>query len=81
MIPQKTSARKNFARNLRETRLSKGLSQEALASKSGLHRTYVGAVERGERNISIDNIERLASALDCSITDLLEEENNETTSR
>jgi transcriptional regulator with XRE-family HTH domain len=74
MIPQKSPSRLIFARNLRKTRLSCGLSQEALAIRSGLHRTYVGAVERGERNISIDNMERLATALNSSVIELLEEE-------
>jgi len=54
------SLRKSFATNLRRERLSLGLSQEDLAHMAGLHRTYVGLVERGECNISIDNIERLA---------------------
>lgn len=52
-----------------------GLSQEALADAAGLHRTYVGSVERGERNISIDNIDRLAIALNVSPASLLEKPN------
>ncbi len=71
MIPQNSSLRQRFADNLRKARLEKGLSQEALADLAGLHRTYIGSVERGERNISIDNIERLAEALGCRATDLL----------
>ena len=64
-------SRKIFARNLKEIRVKKRLSQEKLADIAGLHRTYVGSVERGERNISIDNMERLASALNITIQDLL----------
>ena len=71
MIPQNVSLRKKFAENLRKLRLAKGISQEALADLAGLHRTYIGSVERGERNISIDNIERLALALECDVKDFL----------
>lgn len=52
--------------------MAKGISQEKLAELSSLHRTYVGGVERGERNISLLNLTRLAQALEVSITDLVE---------
>jgi transcriptional regulator with XRE-family HTH domain len=69
-----SDARKVFASRLRQIRQLKGLSQEELADMAGLHRTYVGSVERSERNISIDNIERLANALEVDIIELLTEE-------
>lgn len=65
------TSRMIFARNLRNSRKRKGLSQEKLAELSNLHRTYVGSVERGERNISLDNMERLANALGVNLADLL----------
>lgn len=71
---QKQIARQTFAANLRRLRLDAGLSQEAFAEKCGLHRTYIGCVERGEKNISIDNIERIANALGCSMADLVSRE-------
>ena len=66
------TARLRFARLLRSERLARGISQEALAELAGLHRTYVGSVERGERNITVDNMEALAKALDLDIGDLLQ---------
>lgn len=65
------SARVVFAENLRKARKELGLSQEELAELSGLHRTYVGSVERGERNVSIDNMELLARAVECTLPSLL----------
>lgn len=67
------SARQLFARNLREARSGLGLSQEELAEIAGLHRTYIGSVERAERNISVDNMEQLARALKKTVVDLLTE--------
>ena len=52
-----------FGNRVRELRKKKGLSQEGRALESGLDRSYVGGVERGERNISLENIEKLAKAL------------------
>jgi transcriptional regulator with XRE-family HTH domain len=69
---QKTSARFIFAANLRRIRKLHGISQEKLAELANLHRTYIGSVERGERNITIDNMERLARALGVTIQALLE---------
>ena len=64
-------ARLAFAEELRRVRTGKGLSQEALAELCGLHRTYVGSVERGERNIAIDNMERIAIALKTPLREFL----------
>lgn len=61
-----------FGSRVRLLRKRKGLSQEQLALRCGLDRTYVGGVERGERNISICNIEKIARALDGSIKDLFD---------
>lgn len=68
-----STIREVFASNLKRLRLAKGLSQEKLAERAGLHRTYVGSVERAERNISIDNIELLAHALQVTVAELLKE--------
>lgn len=65
------NGRKIFARNMKNARQRAGVSQEELAELAGLHRTYIGSVERCERNISIDNIERIAIALSLKIADLL----------
>ena len=53
-----------FAENVRRRRLELGLSQEALAERAGVHRTYIGMLERSEKNVTIFNIWRLASALE-----------------
>jgi len=71
MALMKTKQLTNFGRNVRRARLRLGISQEELAHRSGLHRTYVGGVERGERNISLLNIVKLARALDVAPSRLL----------
>ena len=63
-----------FGRRVRRLRQLKGLSQAALALKCGLDRTYVGGVERGERNISLLNIQRIARGLGLPIRDLFHNE-------
>ncbi len=68
---RKTSLQISFGKIIRTARLEKGLSQEELADLSELHFTYVSSVERGERNISIENIARLAKALGCQLKDLM----------
>ena len=61
---------KQFGKRLRELRLARGLSQEKLAFKSGMHRTYLGSIERGERNPSLKNIAAVAKALNVSLAQL-----------
>ena len=60
-----------LAENIRRLRRERNLSQEEFADICGLHRTYVGSVERGERNITLSSLELLAKALDVSVVDLL----------
>lgn len=60
-----------FGARLREVREKAGISQEKLAELAGLHRTYVSSVERGKRNISLQNIERLAEALETTMAALM----------
>jgi transcriptional regulator with XRE-family HTH domain len=74
VIENTSKARMIFAKSLRKYRTKLNLSQEDLADLAELHRTYVGSVERGERNISIDSMERLANALGCTIIELLTED-------
>lgn len=55
---------------IRKMRVLRGLSQEKLAEISALHRTYIGAVERGEKNITVYNVARIAVSLDCTLVEL-----------
>lgn len=70
---EREKIRKAFGLLLRDKRNLLKISQEELAFRSGLHRTYVGSVERGERNLSIENIFIFAKALSCSPKDLIPE--------
>lgn len=67
----KSPLRDIFARNLRLHRAERGWSQERLALEAGLNRTYLSAVERSEQNISLDNIARIADALEVEAWTLL----------
>jgi len=69
--PQKSLLVEIFARNVRRRRVALGLSQEVLAEAAGVHRTYVGMLERAEKNVTIYNIERIATALDVEPAHLL----------
>lgn len=60
-----------FGDNVREIRLKNGLSQDQLAFKADMHRTYIGMIERAEKNITLLNIEKIATALEVEIKDLL----------
>ena len=64
-IKQKLGAR------IKDLRIKQGFSQEELAGKCDLHRTYISDIERGERNVSIENVERIAKALDIDPSELL----------
>jgi transcriptional regulator with XRE-family HTH domain len=61
---------RQFGKRIRQYRLARGLSQEELAEKANLHRTYIGAVERGERNASLKSILRIAKALEVSLEEV-----------
>jgi transcriptional regulator with XRE-family HTH domain len=62
---------KKFGQRIRDLRKEKGFSQESFAYRCELDRTYIGSIERGERNISLKNIEVIAKALEISIAELM----------
>lgn len=64
--------RNKLGKRLREARISKGWSQELLADKVDLHRTYISMIERGEQNVAIDNISKIAKALNLPLERLFE---------
>jgi transcriptional regulator with XRE-family HTH domain len=62
-----------YGQVVRKIRLEKGISQETLADLSGLHRTYMSDVELGKRNVSLENIDRIANALGVSISEIFKQ--------
>lgn len=72
-MPAGDDIKARFGHRLRELRQARGLSQEELAFRAGLHRTYVSSAERGQRNVSLVNLEKLSEALEIEIADLFRE--------
>ena len=68
----KENVKLKFGSTIKKLRTEKGISQEKLAELSDLHRTYIGSLEMGKRNISLENINKLAIALDCKISELFD---------
>ncbi len=73
MALKERDGRDILARRVRELRAARGWAQDQLAAESGLHRTYIGAIERSEHNVGIDTIVKLANALKVSLKDLFDE--------
>jgi len=65
--------KKKFGKNLKRLRLDKGISQESLALSADLDRTYIPSIEKGERNVSITVVEKLANALNVSISEFFKD--------
>ena len=70
-MKQKKRLQAAFGKSIRKFRISAGLSQEKLAELADIHRTYVGDVERGERNISLINMAKIAVALGVTLSELV----------
>ncbi|OYU82486.1 MAG: transcriptional regulator [Flavobacterium sp. BFFFF2] len=69
----KSNILEKFGDNLKQLRKVKGISQEQLAEKANMHRTYIGMIERAEKNITLLNIAKIANALDTKIANLFDE--------
>lgn len=70
IMNENENAINSFAKRIRKLRAEQKISQEELAYRAGLHRTYIGMIERGEKNITLRNIEKIANALHVNIKDL-----------
>ena len=62
--------KRTLGQAIRRARVSSGMSQESFAERAGLHRTYIGSIERGERNVSLVNLSKVASALGLRVSEL-----------
>lgn len=71
---EKTPILLKFGNRVREIRIQKGLSQEQLAHLANVHRTYIGMIERAEKNITLINIQKIANGLSVNLIDLLNDE-------
>jgi len=69
-----------LGRRIRELRLKKGFSQESFADHCGLHRTYMGGIERGERNLTIQTVSTVANGLELTLSELLKDIEREVSS-
>jgi transcriptional regulator with XRE-family HTH domain len=67
---QVSALNKNLGAVVRQRRLALGMSQDAFAARAGVHRTYMGGVERGERNVSLANLRKIALALEAPLSTL-----------
>jgi transcriptional regulator with XRE-family HTH domain len=70
-MPSNYPELREFGRRVRDHRMELGLSQEELAERAGLHRTYISSLEQGRRNVAVHNVVRLAEALDLDPADLV----------
>jgi len=66
-----THLREILSSNIKAFRAKEGLSQEVFAARCGLHRTYIGSVERGERNVTLETLQQLSDAMEVTAADLL----------
>lgn len=66
-----TRLRLTLGKRIRELRLAAGYSQETLADTVGVHRTYIGSIERGEQSVSVDNVAKIAKALRVTVAELM----------
>lgn len=67
---------KIIAKSVRAKRLAAGLSQEQLGERAHIHRTYIGAIERGEKNVTVATLAKVARALHCKLSDLVQGDDN-----